>query len=517
MNVPDAGRLTSRTRALVFALLAVALVAATHWQVLGLGFRTDDYATEVREALTGVWSGTRAFQDPYHRPLTGLYHAAQFALFGVSAMPLHAVSLLELAVVVWLFLQALWHEAPRPAALAGALVYVVQPLLRDSTSAWVFNQFHLLSLLIVLAAVRAWQHRRHDLRLRAWGPVFAWLALGAFVKEDVLLTLPALLVVQHVRARWLGDVPAPTRALWAGAGAVTVAVVLAHAMAVPLFGALREHGALSWEERAVSLGYALLRPFFARAHDALVPLGTLLLAGAPIAALVACVRKPSPAVAALTLTGGVLLIAWAAPLALQPTPSTTRVHLVTLAAAWLASAGLLAIADALRRAPAIARAAALAVCVAAIGSLHSAALAAQGDLYSACAPAQITGDAEASAWPITSDDVRAYLTRKAAGCAAGAPIEALAHTPTLTWPRPNGATVLVALGPDAHTVHLRDPDASADHPREVIVDAPGRRVAITLRSSAPQFVDVRLAPTWRDRVRGAVRIDVEADGPVLVR
>ena len=160
----------------LFALGAVAAVALTHAQVLGLEFRADDYAilrpwtgAEVREALVGSWSGTRAFQDPYHRPIAGLYHAAISTIFGLHAPAMHLVSLVELAAVVFLLTGIVRRETTRLGVAAlSAAVYLTNPLLRDSTSSWIFNQYQLVALLLTGAAVLIWQRRRTAARPAAW-------------------------------------------------------------------------------------------------------------------------------------------------------------------------------------------------------------------------------------------------------------------------------------------------------------------------------------------------------------
>lgn len=404
-------------------LAAVIGVALTHHQVLGLEFRADDYAilrswtgAEVREAITGSWSGTRAFQDPYHRPIAGLYHAAIARLFGLNGPGLHLVSLVELTAVVWMLACMLWRETARPLAVLAAAVYLINPLLRDSTSAWIFNQFHLLAVLIVASAVLIWQRRRKDPDPRAWAPIFALAAVGWYVKEDTVMLLPGLLLAQNLRARLLADVPAPSRRLWLGAAGLFATLLAIRLVLLPPFATLATREPLLMREVAMSLSYALGRPFFARVHQHVAPLGTALLVTLLVGA-VATLRTRHATALGLASLGAALLGCAALPLMFQPGLGTTRVHFVVFASAIIGAGGLVQIGDwiAAARSQAL-RVAAAALFIAGLWSLHGAALGAQDDLYAPCSPVQLESDAEAATWPIVPETTRRWLIDKAPQC-----------------------------------------------------------------------------------------------------
>ena len=408
----------------LFALGAVAAVALTHAQVLGLEFRADDYAilrpwtgAEVREALVGSWSGTRAFQDPYHRPIAGLYHAAISTIFGLHAPAMHLVSLVELAAVVFLLTGIVRRETTRLGVAAlSAAVYLTNPLLRDSTSSWIFNQYQLVALLLTGAAVLIWQRRRTAARPAAWWPIFALAAVGWYVKEDTIMLLPALLAAQTLRAKRLGDGPAPSRALWIASAAMLVALVAVRIALLPPFAALAERNPLQAQEVATSLAYAIGRPFFARVHAHLAPVGTALLLTL-LGAAVASFRTRHDGALRLTILGGALLVGAALPLMFQPGLGTTRVHLVLFASAIVGAGGIAQLGAWLSHARAFwLRAAAAVAVIAGLWSLHGAALGVQHDLYAPCSPVQLEADAQVIAWPVVPEPTRRWLIEKAEAC-----------------------------------------------------------------------------------------------------
>lgn len=408
----------------LFALGVVAAVALTHGQVLGLEFRADDYAilrpwtgAEVREALVGSWSGTRAFQDPYHRPIAGLYHASIATIFGLNAPALHLVSLVELAAVVLLLAGIVRRETNRLGVAAlSAAVYLTNPLLRDSTSSWIFNQYQLLALLLTGSAVLVWQRRRAAPQPAAWWPIFALAAIGWYVKEDTIMLLPALLTAQALRAMLLDDGPAPPRTLWIASAALLVLLIAVRVALLPPFAALAERNPLQAREIAMSLAYAIGRPFFARVHAHLAPAGTALLL-ALLAAAIASFRTRHPAALRLTILGAALLLGAALPLMFQPGLGTTRVHLVLFASAIVGAGGVAQLAAWLHEARAWwLRAVAAAAVIAGLWSLHGAALGVQYDLYAPCAPVQLEADAQVIAWPVVPASTRQWLIEKAEAC-----------------------------------------------------------------------------------------------------
>ncbi len=227
---------------LLLAVVAIVGVAITHAVVLSFGLRSDDYMmlrpfseADVRHVLTGPWGPLGSGQDAYFRPLTTLYLAGLFDIFGLHTWPMHLLSLVELSVVAWLLGLFLWRDLGLKVALIGVVLYLVQPSLPDSTSAWILNQMHLLALIVVAAALLVWQSRRQDPRPVRWIPIFLLTALGVFIKEDTAMILPALLALQWARARFVNDVPGVTTELVMASVLFSAALIGLRAWTFPHF------------------------------------------------------------------------------------------------------------------------------------------------------------------------------------------------------------------------------------------------------------------------------------------
>lgn len=505
---------------LVLAAAVILGVVATHHHAPSLELRADDYAilrpfsaAELHEVITGSWSGTRTFQDRYYRPLAGLYQAGMFAIFGLNAPAMHWLSLLELAAVVWLLAVFLWRETRSRASLTAAALYLVNPLLRASTSAWIFNQFHLIACVIVLATLLLWQNRRHSVTIRAWFPILASAAIGWYVKEDTVMVLPALLACQALRARWSRDVPAPSRRLVLASAILLAGLVALRFAILSQLPALPGRDSVSFAQGVVSFAYGLGRPFFARAHQHVAMMGTALLIGLGVIAMLAVRYRPSSAAGRLATQGAVLLAAFALPLIFQPSLSTTRMHLVLLASAFVIAGGCVAASEWLAaRGRTAALVAAVAILPAGAWSLQSAALGAETDLFAPCSPVQLSADAEVAGWEIVAPDVRGWLPIKTRQCAGGRAMTIREAMPMLRWAVKGRWTVLLPQSATAATLFIGDATASHEHPRQVDLMVAGTRERITIGDPRPVVVTVPLRASFLTWLRDGHRIDIRPVG-----
>lgn len=194
-----------RTHVWGLALASIVAVALLHWPVINLGHQPDSLLmirpwtwSELRASLTGTWLFSSV--DNYHRPLTTLITAADFAAFGLNSRALHVVSLLTVSVACWLLGCWLWLEAGSAVAVAGMAVYLTHPVLLDSSIAGPY-QYHILSAAIVAATLWLWASRRHAMTLRCWWPMLVLPVVGFYLKEDTIMVLPAILLLQSLRAR----------------------------------------------------------------------------------------------------------------------------------------------------------------------------------------------------------------------------------------------------------------------------------------------------------------------------
>src|SRR5262245_17745328 len=83
----------------VLLLPAVAGVAAIYYGTIDDGFHYDDYHTarpwslaELAAAATGNWD-LYGIMVPLYRPLTDLWYAPRFELFGLDGAPQHLITL----------------------------------------------------------------------------------------------------------------------------------------------------------------------------------------------------------------------------------------------------------------------------------------------------------------------------------------------------------------------------------------------------------------------------------------
>jgi hypothetical protein len=269
----------------------------------------------------------------------------------------------------------------------------------------------------------------------------------------------------------------------------------------------------------MSVIYALGRPFFARAHQTVVPIGTALLAGGALAGLAAMWRRPSSAASQLATLGAILLVAFAVPLAFQSAPGTTGVHLVLLAATIIIAGGIVAVAEWITAQRRVAMTAgAVAVLVAGLWSLHATALSAQADRYAPCSPTQLAADAEVQTWNIVATDVRRWLAQKAAECASGQPVPLNTRMRVIQWIREDGDVLLV--NGDATTVSFTIGSSAldaGDTTANITVD--GAAHVVPLKTGARTRIEYVLRPNPLSRLRAAHRVDIimaEGDPPPLV-
>jgi hypothetical protein len=192
----------------VLALAVAALTAGLYGRTLQFGWHWDDYhqvrpytRAEVADAFHGPWDpgGPEA---TFYRPLTVVWFALRFELFGFSSAAHHTTSLVLLAACAWLAgLLAARLTDSRGAGAAAAALLLLHPVTPDSLAVWVANQPHLFALLIALFGAN-WVLAREPATYVQWLPGLLAVCLSFGFKEDglmLLFWLPALLAARQRR------------------------------------------------------------------------------------------------------------------------------------------------------------------------------------------------------------------------------------------------------------------------------------------------------------------------------
>ena len=219
------------------AALALAFLLAflVHGETRHYGFDYDDYyflhphtMDEVLASFHGPWDVTGVMVK-FYRPLTVVLSAVRFELFGLNSVAHHTASLAMFAIAATLFAWLAFRLLERAVAVPLAVAFfVAHPAMPYSLVAWVTNQMHLLQILIVLTALVWWD----AVRKRSfvwWTPLFLLAVVAFLVKEDGIMLLPAIVVLETLRRAIAGRRMAPPISL-AGAQvpvALSIALVLA--------------------------------------------------------------------------------------------------------------------------------------------------------------------------------------------------------------------------------------------------------------------------------------------------
>jgi hypothetical protein len=521
--VPRPG--TERRAALLLAVIAAGVTAALYGRSLGFDLQCDDLLVIrpwSREELMAVWHGTwepTGLFAVFFRPLSTWLYAGLFDLFGLNATAHFALSLLWLAVIIWLSTWFIARETGRlSVGVVAALVYAAHPNVPWSMGTWITNDFHKLTATFALVALLLWQRVRTR-RERAWWPLALLVVACFLVKEDGVMLIPALLGLQWARARLVGDVRAPSWRLAAVGAALGVALVAWRS------AALAQLGGFPLPDGPLAVFRNLLRgPFYAfalRGETTAVGAMDVLIAAVVAGFTVIGVRALARADRIGAAAGAVVMAAYAAPLALVS--AATRYYVVMLAASWIIASGLVGLRHWAASAPAGSwrrwPAPVLVVLIAGVGAMRQ-----QDELmkFSPCARLERDCVPWVLEIPSLPPDARAYVADTNRACPLG-PRPRIGDR-VLTWglgPRVvdpmhmeesreiAGAVVSLIATPAAGArIDIRHDAAAADHPVIVTLTADGRQEARTLTSPEWTSIDVPLAANWRSWLRQAHRLDI---------
>lgn len=520
------------TTGLVAAIAVLATLAA-YGRALAFDLQCDDLlvirpwsGAELAAVWHGTWEPTHAFAT-FFRPLASWFYAGSFELFGLNATAHMVVSLLLLAGVASLLGLFVTREFdgvrafPRPFALGGlaAVVYLLHPNAPWSTGVWITNDFHKLTAISALTALVLWQRVRHE-------PAVRWLALTPFIvisfliKEDGVMLIPALLTLQWVRARLVGDVAAPRVGMWAAGAAFGAALILVRSLA------LGEVGGFPFPSTVEAVVHNLMRgPLYAfTRHGSLSALTTAEQGVALLMlAIVATGLWLLPRERRFLPSAGLIIMFWYdLPLALIS--NVMRYYMLTIASVMVVVPILVAVRVVARPERPAVRVVARLLSVALVMLVAIGARQQREELalFAPCARLAM----ECRTWVLEEvplpPEARAYVADTPAACAVP-DRPRIGDTGVITWGlgptsietatgvrsnEVNGRVIMLVSEPRGHaTVSVRHPRADAAHPirAEFVVD--GRRTTTTLTTPDWVTVDLPFASGVRAWLRGAHRVD----------
>jgi len=411
------------TRPRQAALLIALLILALYGRTLGYGLVWDDFAALRHRStaeLVGAWTGG---WDPsgvwpvFYRPMSIVVYDTMFRLFAHHGAWLHLVNLLELWLAACLLRVFVEREtASGGLALIAAVLLVLHPETPTSLAAWISQQFHLVALLWVLAAMLAWQRRRTS-GASGWRVPLAALTMGVLMKEDVLMVAPALVVWQAIRARTVGDTPSPSRTVFALVGGWIALYVMLRTAALGAIGGYESPSFGRWLLNIVDgplFAFGML--WIPSAH------GISVLSALGVAALLWLMwrarRHATSSLIALGLYGITLGVLANVPLVLVS--GHTRLYLMTLGATLAMTAAIGIVMAGYQRTRGelprwvVGGALAWAIVMAMANWANT-------NTFAPCAPEVMQRNEEALSWDITSEAARAGILQDMAACTSLTP------------------------------------------------------------------------------------------------
>jgi hypothetical protein len=462
--------------------------------------------------LAHTWTGIYRPLVPvarFYRPLTSLFYATAFNLFGLNTWPLHALCLANLAGVATLAGVFIYRETNALAlGLFGAALCAADPDLATSIGPWISNQDHAFVTMAALAALLWWQSCRTS-PLARWWPLILPMIAASWLKEDGLMLPFVIAGVHEVRARIVGDVPPLSGTAWL--------------WALGLFGAL-----FAWREYWLGGigGYGfpslseILRNLQRGPRDVLfrqidpaaglwwpVAVKWVGLAGGAFA----CWRARTSAHATLVLTG--LTIVIVADVPLSQISSVGRWYLLALGSVLIVAGGLAYI-GALMRTHLRAHHVLLA-----LGSIAAVSAFGWDARVQAATFAPCSEDTREHERMLVSDasvprEIREWLASSSRDCQ----LRITRALPVITYDDHAAlgrVTSLITTRGQSAALTLRAPFASADNPVDVFISLDDH-VVRSLRLISAEWRDLEVplgAVSLRAWLRQAHRLDAGASGP----
>lgn len=503
---------------------AVLLVGAVYWHTLDYRFYWDDYATirawridQIQTALAGLYRPLTT-DAVFYRPLTSLYYALSFELFGLNTTALHAIPIVGLAIAAALVGTFLERETgSRRQALMGIAVFAMHPNVAGSMGPWIANQYQTFAAICALVGLVLWQRCRTG-PARGWWPLAVPCVAAALLKEEGLLLPLVFPAVQWVRARWLHDLPRPPVAVVAAAVALSTGLfALRYAMLGGIGGYNEE---ITLTRLVWNLGRAgidvLIRE---RGLDALGLTVTAIKIGLLAAALTIVWRRANDVAAGIVLTGLTMGAILTLPLAIVSGPG--RYYFVATSAVLMVAGVVNAGVRAAQSPRARASLTLTAVVLSAALLLQTQDRIAQ---FAPCSAAKHDHDInEVIATDAVPAEVREWLMSPEWTCSQpmteALPVITYGLEPAVTAEpvrrsRWRHITAMVTLQASRAVISFRVPAATAAAPTRVELRVNAGRVS-TWDIATPEWhtMSIDLVPSLRTWLWTRHRVDLEADVP----
>lgn len=509
------------------------VVLAAYWPSLGFDLYEDDFydlrpwpSDHLASAWFGAW--TPSGVADYYRPIAVWSFHLLFDVFGWNTRALHVLPLITLTVVSWLVGQFVQRETQsRGLAIAASLLFAIHPATVAAGGPWIVNQYQSLVPATLVIALLLWQSRRTQ-SWTTWGIVALPIVIGAWSKENGLMTPLMLLAVAWARHVWLGERTRDGRTLAFAAIGVFIALNLWRLAALGWSMPEPGSGFASWKALVGGAVVFLWHPVVGE----VTPYSMVFAAASTvltIAGLWALVKKtPGPA-AALVLTGLVILVLASIPSAVVFSRERLVPHGVGVVFMWVGGlAAVRAWLTPVARVGFVTRGAgvvAAVVAIAATVSLTRTAL----QQFSPChaypmeTPA-VQADFLFHEVPPVPPEVVGWVRTHPRPCEPSMlePMFRVATTMTWNvserrfsvddvvqrWEEPE-VTALVTPRAQAVLVEVRHTHATPERPVRIRVSRSGGETPdITLTSPEWQQVDVPLAGDWRSWLRQMYRLDL---------
>jgi hypothetical protein len=204
MNDPSHKLFGSRTVAVAYACVLLALVAITYWPIFEYSYVQDDLRSVdfIRTHNTGEVLSTifNPHNRHFYRPLSGCYYLLIVRMFDLQAAGFHAGAMILLALGAWMAAKVIREiTGDRLVAAGTGLLYAAATPIHIDTMTWMVGMNELGAMPLMLGSLFLFLRGRHI----ASAAVF----LVALLFKEAVLFLPLLFLVHLAFRHELKSLP----------------------------------------------------------------------------------------------------------------------------------------------------------------------------------------------------------------------------------------------------------------------------------------------------------------------